>query len=173
MADNYVGEIRMVGFTFAADGWLLCDGSLYQISQYETLYSLLGTTYGGDGQTTFGVPDLRSRVPIGAGAGPGLSGYAMGQSVGAESVVLNANTTAQHTHQFVAITDPASTGSPVGALPATTQATATFYSDGQPTATLASSAVTPNGGSGPHSNLQPCQAQLFMIAAQGIYPSPS
>jgi microcystin-dependent protein len=114
MSEPFVGEIRMFGFGFAPQGWALCDGQLLPINQNTALFSLLGTTYGGDGRTTFALPDLRSRVPVGQGQGPGLSSYAEGQASGAETVTLAASQMPGHTHQVKASSSAAGSGQPEG-----------------------------------------------------------
>lgn len=114
MPDPFIGEIRMFGFGFAPQGWALCNGQLLPIAQNAALFSLLGTTYGGDGQTTFALPDLRSRVPVGQGQGPGLSNYGQGQAGGAETVTLAAAQMPGHTHPVEASTSPADSGQPAG-----------------------------------------------------------
>jgi len=114
MSEPFVGEIRMFGFNFAPQGWALCNGQLLPISQNTALFSLLGTTYGGDGRTTFALPDMRSRVPVCQGQGPGLSPYAEGQAGGAETVTLAATQMPGHTHPVKASSSPAASGQPEG-----------------------------------------------------------
>src|ERR1700722_20828960 len=118
MSDNFVGEIRIVGFNFAPVGWATCDGQLMPISQNTALFSLLGTFYGGDGKTTFALPDLRGRVAVGQGQGPGLSPYDIGEVLGVEAVTLLGSQIASHTHPFSAVAAQAATNAPNGALPA-------------------------------------------------------
>jgi microcystin-dependent protein len=165
MSDPYIGEIRMFGGNFAPVGWLFCQGQLLPISQYDVLFNLIGTTYGGDGQNTFALPDLQSRMPVHQG-----SGYVLGQTGGAESVTLNRNQLPVHTHQ------------PVAAAVATSQSpNANFwasyanseYSSQPPAAAMAANALSPAGGNQPHDNMSPYQVINFIIATEGIYPSPS
>ncbi|MGH7443050.1 MAG: phage tail protein, partial [bacterium] len=115
MSDPFVGEIRMFGGTYAPSGWLTCDGQLVPISDYQVLYTLVGTTYGGNGQTTFGIPDLRGRVPMGQGSGPGLTPRAIGQSFGTEQVSLTGAQTG-HAHQLTALPVAGTQKTPAGAL---------------------------------------------------------
>ena len=176
--DNYLGEIRLVGFNFAPVGWALCNGQLLSINDNDALYSLLGTTYGGDGQTTFAVPNFPSRVVIGMGQGPGQNNYVQGQTLGAESVTLTTQQMPVHQHALQgnvkAITGGAGQTSPAGALFSNQGGDA--YTGTAGSSVLAADAltnvtVTPAGGSQPHSNLQPTLALRYIIATQGIYPS--
>jgi microcystin-dependent protein len=181
MSTPYLGEIRAVGFTFAPVGWATCNGQLLAISEYDALYALLGTTYGGDGQNTFGVPNLQSRVSPGAQggqAGPGLSQYPLGATGGVENVTLLTTQMPQHTHNYStpigATTAGTATNTPAANLPG--PSSTALYSD---TATagrnLATNAVTGQvqvaGGSQPHSNVQPVLALNYIICTQGIFPS--
>jgi microcystin-dependent protein len=178
MASPYVGEIRVVAFNFAPPGWYPCDGRTLSISEDEVLFQLIGTTYGGDGQSTFNVPNLNGNVAVGAGSGPGLSNYALGQQGGVTDVTLNASQLPSHGHGFsspvAATTSGPVTNSPVAALPASGLKA---YSGAQSgTDTLAVGAITgatsvAGGSSGPHSNLPPTLAMNYIIANVGIYPS--
>ena len=174
MSNPYVGEIRLLGFNFAPLGWIPCDGRLLSIAEYDTLFTLLGTTYGGDGQSTFAVPDLRGRIPIHQGQGPGLSTYVLGEMSGTESVTLTANQMPAHTHQAVATTAAASTGTPGPALLPGTVSGQTMYvtdtSGGAPF-TLAPQSMTTAGGSQPHENCMPTLTVNFCISPYGIFPS--
>lgn len=176
MSTPFIGEIRMFAFGSrgAPNGWQACDGSLLAISEYDALFALIGTTYGGDGQTTFAVPDLRGRLPVHQGAGPGLSNYVIGQRAGTETVTVVSAQMPAHTHTFVATTAAASTGSPgTGVIPgavsgqtmyATTTAGASpFIASGQ--------TVGIAGGSQPHDNCMPTLTVQFCIAVFGIFPS--
>jgi microcystin-dependent protein len=178
---------------FAPTGWALCAGQLLSINQNAALFSLLGTTYGGDGRTTFALPDLRGRAPVGAGQGVGLSPYILGQVGGTENVTLTTNTLAAHTHQATptglsanvpAVTTIGTTNqaSPSVALAAPADAgrnPINIYSGGTPTQSLAPGTVTGSisvgsaGGGQPHANVQPYLALNYIIALQGIYPSRS
>jgi len=172
MSEPFVGQIIMFGGNFAIRGWALCDGQLLAISQNDALFSLLGTTYGGDGRTTFGLPDLRGRVPIHQGQGPGLSPRTLGQKIGAEQVSLTANEMPSHNHVFNADAEPALNLGPGGALLAEPSNT-DIYGAGTPPATLDGSAIANAGGGTPHPNVMPFQCVSFLIALFGIYPSRS
>ncbi|MBX9402809.1 tail fiber protein [Lysobacter sp. BMK333-48F3] len=174
MSEPYVGEIRMFGFGRVPTGWFACDGSLYPISEYEVLFVLLGTTYGGDGQTTFAVPDLRGRAPVHFGNGQGLSPYVIGQRGGNENVTLISNQMPQHTHTMVATTLLSTANQPgstveLGALSGDTMYLTDIAS--LPPIPQAAAAVTPAGGSQPHDNLMPTLTVQFCIAWAGIFPS--
>lgn len=166
MSDPYIGEIRMFGGNFAPVGWLLCQGQLVSISDYDTLFNLIGTTYGGDGQSTFALPNLQSRMPMHQG-----SGYQLGQVGGVESVTLNTNQLPVHTHAPVANT--AATGpSPNGQFWASF--IRTMYSPQTPPSDpLAGNALTPAGGNQPHDNMSPYLVINFIISLYGIYPTPT
>ncbi|WP_340540927.1 phage tail protein [Nocardioides sp. GXZ039] len=169
MSNEHVGEIRMVGFGRTPSGWLACDGSLKSIAEYDVLYTLLGTTYGGDGQSTFAVPDLRGRVPIHFGRGPGLSDYPPGQQWGVEQVTVTPSQLPVHTHSVPASAGLATSTSPVGAVPATLPTGSGYAATGS--VSMAADAVSSAGGSQPHDNLSPRLAVHFIIAAFGIFPS--
>lgn len=170
MADPYVGQIIAVGFNFAPVGWLLCDGSTYPISTYEVLYTLLGTTYGGNGQTTFAVPDLRGRGAISAGQGGGLQNYVLGQNAGTEYVTLTPSQIGTHTHTLAAAST-ATASTPTTATVLGTPANETIYATTGGTTTLAQGSVgMASGGAQPHENRQPFQAVNYIIAAFGLYP---
>lgn len=161
----------MVGFNFAPRGWALCNGQLLSIAQNTALFALLGVTYGGNGQTTFGLPDLRGRVPIHAGQGPGLSPYAQGQSTGSETVTLLANQIPSHNHGVNCSTDGGNQASPAGGFPAV-ESTGTSMNYATSSNGAMNPAVTGNtGGNQPHSNIQPSLCVNFVIALQGIFPS--
>jgi microcystin-dependent protein len=172
MAQPFVGQVIAVGFNFAPQGWFLCDGSLLSIAQFDVLFELIGTTYGGDGQTTFALPDLRGRGALGTGQGPGLSNYILGQSGGVESVALASNQFASHTHALQAAAT-ATTPTPGSAVVLGTPAAGTtLYAPPPSTTTLAPSAVSPGGGSGQsHENRQPSSTINYIIAWAGIFPS--
>lgn len=184
MSEPFVGQIISVGFNFAPIGWLQCNGAIVPISTYDVLYNLLGTTYGGNGQTTFGLPNLNGRVPLGQGQGRGLSSYVMGQQVGTEEVTLVAANTPAHNHtvSFTNLNGTLESPKPVsGANVAmgTNNVSSTglpgFYvSAGSGTIALKGGTITPSGGSGlPHENRQPFVALNYIIAYAGIYPSQS
>lgn len=172
MSNNFVGEIRPVGFNFAPVGWALCQGQLLQISEYDTLFNLIGTTYGGDGQTTFGLPNLQSRVPIHNGTLQGGPNFTLGSMGGAESVTLTPSQLPVHNHPMPANNVLASG---IQASPANNFFS---YSSTEQFGPLAAGQVTgpillPQGGSQPHSNIQPCLCVNYIIALFGIYPSAS
>ncbi|MGE0419017.1 MAG: phage tail protein [Acetobacteraceae bacterium] len=172
MAEPFVGQIIPVGFNFVPVGWLACNGQLVPISQYETLFMLIGTTYGGDGQTTFGLPDLRGRVPLGQGQGPGRSNYVIGQMAGTESVTLQSQQVGAHNHSVRASAQPGTTNvpGPTQALAVNSQTAANLYASPPATVTLAPGAIAPAGSSMPHQNLQPFQVINYIIAYNGIFP---
>lgn len=168
MSSTFIGEIRAFGFTFAPRGWALCNGQLMSIAQNTALFSLLGTTYGGNGQTTFGLPDLRGRAALHFGQGPGLSARSQGEVSGTESHTLLSTELPAHNH---AVSQPTSSGEkttnrPAGAVPARGGAYSTGTPDGSSALT-----VGPAGGSQPHNNMQPYLVVNYCIALQGIFPS--
>jgi len=174
MVDPFIGEIRMFGFGRAPSGWLPCDGRTVPISQYDSLYTLLGTTFGGDGEQSFGLPDMRGRIPVHRGRGPSLSNYDMGAMSGDEAVTLTVPQLGAHTHVFQAskvagtLPAPAKTAVLAGLTP-----NQMYQPDGPspPAAPLAPTTVTPTGGGAPHNNLAPTLSVNFCIAFEGIYPS--
>jgi microcystin-dependent protein len=174
MSTPYIGEIRMFGFARVPNGWFACDGSLQSIAEYEVLYTVIGTTYGGDGINTFGVPDLRGRVPIHQGRGQGLSTYVIGQKAGSESVTLLQTQLPQHTPSLMATTVLATTGA-VGTtvVPAALSGETMYVTDiaGANGATLSPNAIVSQGGNQPHDNEMPTLTVQFCIAWAGIYPS--
>lgn len=170
MSEPFVGEIRMFAGNFAPRGWAFCDGQLLAVSQNDALFSLLGTIYGGDGRTTFGLPDLRGRIPIHAGSGPGLSPRRLGAKAGAEKVTLTVNQMPSHTHNFQASTNFADETAPEGNVLAQ-QSAAQLYFSGSPTINLAPQSIDNIGGSRSHTNLQPFLCIHYIIALFGIYPS--
>ena len=172
MSEPFVGEIRMFAGNFAPRGWALCDGQLLAVSQNDALFSLLGTIYGGDGRTTFGLPDLRGRIPIHAGSGPGLSPRTLGSKAGTENNTLTANNVPAHGHNLQGTSNAAGDGSPVGNVPATGAGSFLYDNAGTNLVTMDADMVTggPNGTS-PHNNLMPFLCVNFIIALFGIYPS--
>lgn len=173
MAQPYVGEIRMFAGNFAPAGWMFCEGQILPISENDTLFQLIGTTYGGDGQETFALPDLQSRLPIHQGQGPGLSqNYILAEAAGAEEVTLTTNQIPVHNHALLVSGNVASQTNPGGNLLAqSTQAT--VYINDVPNVNMAANAVAATGGSQPHSNLQPFLCVNFIISLFGIFPSPT
>ena len=172
MSEPFVGEIRMFAGNFAPRSYAFCDGQLLAVSQNDALFSLLGTIYGGDGRTTFGLPDLRGRVPVHAGSGPGLSPRTLGAKAGAESVTLTVNQLASHTHQMQASSGSADSTSAQGNVPAQSGLD-TYRTTGGTVVDMASAAVISEGGSQNHSNIQPFLCVHFIIALFGVYPSRS
>jgi microcystin-dependent protein len=178
MGQPYVGEIRMFAGNFAPAGWMLCQGQLLPISENETLFNLIGTTYGGDGQSTFALPDLQSRIPIHQGQGSGLSNYVLAQTGGVETVTLTTNQIPAHTHPAVADGNIATGGDPTNTFPAATTSETVYTvpnAPGNPAApvfrTLNAGTLPLQGGSQPHSNIQPILALNFIISLFGIFPS--
>jgi len=171
-AQRFLGSISLVGFNFAPEGAHFCDGSLLPISQYDALFNLIGTTYGGDGQNTFALPDLRGRMAVGMGQAPGLSPYIIGQAGGTEMVTLNVNQIPSHTHQAVASTSPGNTVSPTSAYWAPGPRIL-LYSAPANLAAMNPAAVMPAGGTQPHDNIKPYLAMNYVIWLQGIYPTPN
>jgi microcystin-dependent protein len=171
MSEPFLGEIRMFTGNFAPQGWAMCNGQILPINQNQALFSILGTTYGGNGTQTFALPDLRGRVPIHFGQGPSLSGYSEGQTGGVESVILNSSQIPAHTHSVNAATTGGNQASPASGFPAIeSTGTSLNYSSASNT-TMNSSMVVPNSGGQAHENRQPFLAVNFIIALQGIYPS--
>jgi microcystin-dependent protein len=169
MSQPFVGEIRMTGFNFAPVNWFLCQGQLLAISQYSVLFTLIGTTYGGDGVTTFALPDLRGRVPVHQGDGAGLSNYILGQAGGSEAVTLLTSEIPKHTHLLNAQSGTGSQPSPSGGVWASSLLDQ--FSTATPTATMAPEQVENTGGSQPHDNMSPYLCINFIISAFGIFPS--
>lgn len=184
----YVGEIILVGFNFAPVGWALCDGSLLPISENETLFQLIGTTYGGDGESTFALPDLRGRVPIGAGQGPGLQNRTLAETGGTETVALTVQHLARHEHpvdtsgltaSLRCKDGPGNQRSPAGNVHAREAAGATMpYSSAAPNATLTGvpvdiTGMADAGGLDSHNNLQPYLTLNYCISLFGVFPSPT
>lgn len=170
MSEPFVGEIRMFAGNFAPRGWAFCDGQLLAVSQNDALFSLLGTIYGGDGRTTFGLPDMRGRIPIHAGQGPGLSMHKLGQKSGSERETLTVDQLSSHSHQLFGTGQTADTTDPGNNIPAQST-TITRFTTAAPDNQLASTAAANIGGSQPHSNTMPFLCVHFIIALFGIYPS--
>jgi microcystin-dependent protein len=170
MAQPYVGEIRIFGGNFAPNGWNFCDGSLLPISENEVLFQLIGTTYGGDGQQTFQLPDLRGRLPLHMGTGSAGTSYTIGENGGVEQVTITTQTMPQHTHPLIGSKN---NGSQPG-LSNNVLASSTLiqpYAAETADAPLAASSVSFVGGSQPHTNLQPFLCVNFIISMFGIFPS--
>jgi microcystin-dependent protein len=169
MAEPFIAEVKLFAGTFAPRGWAFCNGQLLAIAQNTALFSLLGTTFGGNGQTTFALPDLRARMAMSAGQGPGLPNYLLGQVGGAAEVTLLAAQMPAHNHSLGAAAT-ASTGAPSNAVALAATATAKVYR-GPTNLTTMALPLSSTGGSQPHANRQPYLGVNFIIALQGIYPS--
>lgn len=178
MSSPYIGEIRMFGGNFAPVGWAFCSGQILPISEYATLFNLIGTTYGGDGQSTFALPDLQGRIPVHAGQGPGLSqNYVLAEKAGVETVTLTSQQIPNHTHTPQISNAPGSTYAPTGStvLANSNSTSVNVYkspadlANGQ--VVLNTASIGPTGGSRPHDNLQPTLAVSYIISLFGIYPS--
>ncbi|TMJ01415.1 MAG: phage tail protein [Alphaproteobacteria bacterium] len=183
MSSPYVGQILIFAGNFAPAGWMTCQGQSLPISEYETLFNLIGTTYGGDGQATFNLPDLRGRAPVHMGQGSGLSSYAIGQNGGVEAVTITTQQMPSHNHLVQVITGntASNTSTPSGStiLSDETQsgaATASFVyvaNSGANQNTLATQTIANSGGNQPHENRQPLLVLNYIISLFGVYPSPN
>jgi microcystin-dependent protein len=173
MAEPYIGEIRLFGGNFAPKNYALCDGQILAISQNQALFAILGTTYGGNGASTFGLPDLRGRVPVGAGQAPGLSIYTLGEQTGTEGVALTQNQLPQHTHLVSCTSTSGTAGSPAGAIFAkvpVARGSVNIY--GTTTdVSMSPASIGVSGGSVPHNNVAPYLGISFIIALFGAFPS--
>lgn len=163
MSEPYIGEIRMFGGNFAPLGWALCNGQIMSIAENETLFMLLGTTYGGDGQTTFGLPDLRGRIPMHIS-----STHPIGEKAGSETVTLLSNQMPVHTHMVSADAGAATQPGPGNGVWA--PAALSIYAAASANATMSPQAISASGGSQPHDNMMPSLAINFIIALEGLYP---
>jgi len=173
--DPFIGEIEPFAGNFAPVGWAMCQGQLIQIQANTALFSLLGTTYGGDGRINFALPDLRGRIAIGAGQGPGLSEIVQGQMAGTSSTTETLNEMPAHSHQVNVSSATAITASPVGAIPAVAQTAdkqeVKAYTTGSATGIAASASIISSGSSAQQNNMQPYMGINYIIAMTGIYPS--
>ncbi|QIF02904.1 tail fiber protein [Roseimicrobium sp. ORNL1] len=171
MADPFVAEIRIFPFNFAPRGWAWCDGQLLPLSQNTALFSLLGTTYGGNGKSNFALPDLQGRAPMHPGQGPGLSLHDLGETGGSETVTLLESEIPNHSHALNAQVPPADSATPQGnSLARVIGASPYLPPAGAPLVTMAPEALAPAGGDAPHNNLQPFLTFYFNIALQGVFP---
>ncbi|MEH6832181.1 MAG: tail fiber protein [Sulfitobacter sp.] len=176
MSEPFIGEIRMVGFNFAPRGWATCDGQLIPISQNQSMFSLLGTIYGGDGRTTFGLPELRGRTPMHHGTGPGRVSRRMGEQAGQETVTLTTSQMPSHTHTATMRAEgrPGNVATPAGNIIA---AGSNIFRANAPVEDVSMDAgsvlVAPTGSGHPHDNMAPFQVVNFVIAMLGLYPSRS
>ena len=170
MAQPYIGEIRMFAGNFAPAGWMFCEGQLLPISENETLFQLIGTTYGGDGESTFGLPDLRGRIPIHMG-----NGFILAETGGAEEITLTIQQLPTHSHAPLATSNAASDTAPnaQSVLASASLATITPYGGDAPFANLLPQSIAPVGGSQPHTNFQPYLCVDFIISLFGLFPSPT
>src|ERR1044071_9591944 len=165
MAQPYVGEIRQFAGNFAPAGWMFCEGQLLPISENETLFQLIGTTYGGDGQSTFALPDLRGRIPIHMG-----NGFTLAETGGVESVTLTVQQIPAHSHPFLGSASPGTTSTPQTSVLAKTTS-GFLYINEHPTSQMAATSIGSTGGSQPHNNFQPYLCVDFIISLFGIFPS--
>ena len=168
MTTPFIGQIAIYGFNFPPKNWAFCNGQLLPIAQNQALFSLLGTTYGGNGVTTFALPNLQGRVPVQWGQGPGLSNYVLGQQAGSTSVTLLSTQMPAHSHTVTASSNAPSQGSPAGAAWATA-ANIPYASTAN--ATMSPGALASSGGSQPHDNMAPSLVLNYSIALVGIFPS--
>ena len=172
MATPFLGQITLFGGNFAPRGFALCSGQFLAIAQNDALFALIGTTYGGDGVTSFALPDMRGRLPVHAGQGPGLSNYIIGQSGGSETVTLAVTQIPSHTHTTSGSSASGSAADPSnGFWAAEPTADVAQFSNAAPGASMSPAAVSNSGGSQPHENLQPFLCVNFVIAIEGIFPS--
>ena len=169
MADPFVAEIRIFPFNFAPKGWAWCDGQLLPLSQNTALFSLLGTTYGGNGQSNFALPDLQGSAPMHPGQGPGLSLHDLGETGGSETVTLLESEIPAHTHILRASLDDADLAIPTSGR-SLAKASTNLYVTTAPNTAMAPEALTPVGGDQPHNNLMPYLTFYFNIALQGVFP---
>ena len=169
MPTPFLGEIRMFAGSFCPSGWAYCDGQLLEISQYETLYQLIGNTYGGDGQENFALPNLQARIPINQGAGYLLPPYTLGEQTGVETVVLSEQQLPVHTHPLAASTNIGGSANPANQVLATGQNVQLFRLTA-PTAAMSSNVIASEGGSQEHENMMPYLAITYIIAMNGVFP---
>jgi len=167
MAQPYVGEIRMFAGNFAPAGWMFCEGQLLPISEYETLFNLIGTTYGGDGQETYALPDLRGRIPVHQG-----NGFILAETGGAEEVTLTVSQIPSHTHALLASGNVSNDPNPAGHVLGESSAIS-LYQSSSPVAAVAPQSIGSTGGSQPHTNFQPYLCVDYIISLFGLYPQPT
>ncbi len=170
MPEPYIGEIRMIAFSFPPVGWMLCQGQQLPISENDALFTLIGTTYGGDGQETFNLPNLASRVPIHMGTGPDGTTYQLGEMAGTEQETLTVQQIPSHTHPLTASGDTGNEPNPAGAMVSNGQG-ATPYIEDAPGTPFNAAAISPVGGSQPHENTQPFLCINFIISLFGVFPT--
>jgi len=170
MADPFVAEIRIMASNFAPRGWATCDGQLMPLSQNTALFSLLGTTYGGNGKSNFALPDLQGRAPVQPGQAPGLSLYDLGQTGGETTVTLLESEMPAHSHAPRAVNDVGDANTPAGLSMSRSSGAAVYNMAASPQVRMSNLAIAPVGGSQPHNNMQPYLTLLFIIALQGVFP---
>ncbi len=170
MSEPFVGQLKMFAGNFAPRGWSFCDGQLLSVAQNDALFSLLGTTYGGDGRTTFGLPDMRGRIPIHVGTGPGLSPRALGSKGGTETEDISEGQLPSHTHPMHGSTESGTDPNPEGNALATSVVVTPYFALGE-TDDMAASAIAATGGGGTHTNIAPYLAINYIIALFGVFPS--
>ncbi|MGH9242347.1 MAG: phage tail protein [Vicinamibacterales bacterium] len=168
MAQPYVGEIRMFAGNFAPAGWMFCEGQILPISENETLFNLIGTTYGGDGESTFALPDLRGRIPIHQG-----NGFILAETGGAEEITLTVQQIPAHSHPLLGSTAAGNASTPQNNAVSQTDGTILRYIADPPNVNMNTQAIAPTGGSQPHTNFQPYLCISFIISLFGIFPSPT
>jgi microcystin-dependent protein len=177
MAEPFLGQITVFPYSFPPYGWMDCAGQLLSVAQYSALFNLLGTTYGGNGTTTFGLPDLQGRIPLGQGQSPGGSNYEMGEIDGLEGVTLAVTTIPSHTHGLSATGSDGQTNNPAGKVLAKATTTGrdgpqgNIYNAATPNTALTPASVGTAGGSLPHNNIQPSLVLRYCIAVSGVYPA--
>jgi microcystin-dependent protein len=171
MAQPYVGEIRMFAGNFPPNGWMFCEGQALPISENEVLFQLIGTTYGGDGEETFNLPNLASRIPLHMGTGPDGTTYQIGEMAGTEQETLTVQQIPNHTHPFTAAQVDGTSVNPVGNVLGQTPAGIALMFEDNPTVNMSPSAIGPAGGSQPHENTQPFLCINFIISLFGVFPS--
>ena len=169
MSDPFLGEIRLVGFNFAPRGWAKCDGQLLSIADNDALFALIGTTYGGDGQSTFALPDFRSRMPIHQGTGSSGTNYTMGESSGTETVTLIVNQIPTHTHPAQAQSGGGNQPGPEGNV--WSSSSLNQYNSSAADSNMNPLTITPSGGSQPHDNMMPFLTITFVTSLEGIFPT--
>jgi microcystin-dependent protein len=172
MGEPFIGEIRMFGGSFAPAGWAFCNGATIPISENDTLFNLIGTTYGGDGQETFQLPDLQGRVPMHQGTGKDGVTYQLGEKAGVETVTLSVNQIPAHNHTLIVSTSAGTQNAPANNSVAASPSVTLFIGDA-PDSNLSPNAITPVGGSQPHENLQPYLCITFIISLFGVFPQQS
>ena len=170
-AEPFIGQISIYAFNFAPRGWMPCDGRLLPIAQYQALFALIGTTYGGDGRTTFALPDLRGRIVVGPGNGPGLTPKTLGEMSGTETNTLLVTNLPPHNHAIKAVTSEGNQNSPTNNLPADTKTLDKEYSNAAANTTMKTSMVGNTGNGTPVNNMQPYLSIGYYIATEGIFPS--